>query len=240
MYVIDSGIDYANAEFGSRASLGFDAFGGDGSDALGNGTAMASIIGGERFGVANKASLVSVKVIDDAGGGTPEGLLAGIEWVTANARKPAVVSFPIGLPAHDVIDDAVRRSINSGITWVIEAGGDASDAGQTSPARIHEAIVVAASDCADRVASFSSFGSSIDFYAPGVDVTAAAVGGGSGAVSGTQFAAAHAAGAAALQLSRTRHASPREVERALVRASTGKLLSGVPTGTSNQLLRLCG
>jgi subtilisin family serine protease len=238
IYLIDSGIDYRHPDLWPRARPGFDAFGGDGSDVLGNGTFMAGVIAGTRYGVANRANLVSVKVIDDAGGGTLDGLLSGIAWVTANAHKPAVVNFVIGLPASDIVDDAVRGAIASGVTFSIEAGADATDAGNGSPARVAEGIVVGASDCADHLAPFTNFGAGLDLFAPGVDITATTPGGGTGQMSGVQVAAAHVSGAAALYLGRHRTASPAQVEASLTGSAVVGVLAEVPVGTANRLLQI--
>jgi len=238
VYLIDSGIDYHHPDLWPRARPGFDAFGGDGSDALGNGTFMAGVIAGTRYGVAKQASLVSVKVIDDSGGGTLDGLLAGIAWVTTHAHRPAVVNFVIGLPPSEILDEAVRRSIASGLTFSIEAGGDAADSGNGSPARVAEGIVVGASDCADHLAPFTNFGAGIDLFAPGVDITATTPGGGTGQLSGVQVAAAHVSGAAALYLGRHPTASPAQVEARLTRVAVEGVLSGVPAGTPNRLLQI--
>ena len=199
---------------------------------------MAGVIAGTRYGVAKQASLVSVKVIDDAGGGTLDGLLAGIAWVTTHARRPAVANFVIGLPANDIVDEAVRRSIASGVTYSIEAGCDATDAGNGSPARVAEGIVVGASDCADRLAPFTNYGASLDLFAPGVDITATTPGGVTGQMSGVQVAAAHVSGAAALYLGSHRTASPAQVEASLTSAAVEGVLSEVPAVTPNRLLQI--
>ncbi|MFI6344819.1 S8 family serine peptidase [Streptomyces sp. NPDC050560] len=239
VYLVDTGIDYGHPDLGHRARFGFDAFGGDGSDDNGNGTHMAGIIGGTRYGVAKKARLVSVKVLDKDGGGSIDGVLDGIEWITQHARKPAVVNWVIGLPATDALDEAVRTSMASGVTYVFEAGADGADVADASPARVAEGITVGASDCDDRVADFSNHGPGLDLYAPGVDIASDWPGGGTSTQSGTTVSAAFASGAAALYLGEHRGAGPRRVGEALGRAAAGDALSGVPAdGSPNRLLQV--
>ncbi|MER6325003.1 S8 family serine peptidase [Streptomyces coelicoflavus] len=237
VYVIDTGIDYDHPELRPRAGFGFDAFGGDGGDEHGNGTHMAGVIGGTEHGVAKKARLISVKVLDAQGGGTLAGVVAGIDWVTEHADGPSVANFVIGAPPSDVLDDAVRRSIDAGVTYAMSAGADGVDLANSSPARVAEGLTVGASDCADRVAPFSNHGKGLDLYAPGVDIPSARPGGGTATESGTSVAAAHASGAAALLLGERPHASPRAVNKALKNRAVKHTLTGVPAGTANKLLR---
>jgi aqualysin-1 len=222
-----------------RAHPAFDAFGGDGSDELGNGTFVAGIIGGKGAGVAKKTQLFSVKVLDGQGAGSLEGIIAGIEWITKNAQRPAVAHVSIGVPPNDLLDDAVRASIASGVTYVIEASGDATDTDNDSPARVREAVTVGASDHEDHVANFSNYGAALDLFAPGVNITSDVSGGSQATMSGVQYASAHTAGAAALALGKHRNLSPKCVEHALVDASVSSL-SGVPADTPNRLLQVPG
>ncbi|MFF2412438.1 S8 family serine peptidase [Streptomyces sp. NPDC058092] len=239
VYVVDTGIDYGHPDLRPRARPGFDAFGGDGSDEHGNGTLMAGIVGGTEHGVAKKATLISVKVLDAQGGGTLAGVVAGIDWITEHAKGPSVANFVIGAPASEVLDEAVRNSIAAGVTYALSGGASFDDVANSSPARVTEAITVGSSDCGDQVASFSNYGDGLDLYAPGVDITSAWPGGGTGTDSGTSVSAAHASGAAALYLGGHPKATPREVGRALDRAAVVGALTGVPTaGTPNKLLQV--
>ncbi len=239
VYLVDTGIDYHHPDLWPRAKPGFDAFGGDGSDENGNGTHMAGIIGGTEFGVAKKAELISVKVLNAEGGGTIAGVIEGLDWITEHASGPSVVNFVIGLPVSEVLDEAVRNSIAAGVTYSLEAGADSADVSDASPARVTEGITVGASDCGDRVASFSNYGAGLDLYAPGVDITSAWLGGETRTVSGTHVAAAHVSGVAALYLGEHPWATPRSVGHALSRAAVDDTLTGVPTSaTPNALLQV--
>ncbi|MYU48101.1 S8 family serine peptidase, partial [Streptomyces sp. SID7803] len=85
-YVIDTGVRTTHEEFGGRASSGFDAVDNDDSadDGNGHGTHVAGTIAGSTYGVAKKAKIVAVRVLDDSGSGTTEQVVAGIDWVTEN------------------------------------------------------------------------------------------------------------------------------------------------------------
>ncbi|MFD3733343.1 S8 family serine peptidase [Streptomyces sp. NPDC058632] len=239
VYVIDTGIDYGHPDLAPRARPGFDAFGGDGADEHGNGTHMAGIIGGTGHGVAKRAELISVKVLDAQGGGSLAGVVAGIDWVTEHADGPSVANFVIGAPASEVLDEAVRNSLAAGVTYAMSAGASTDDVAHSSPARVTEALTVGASDCADRVAPFSNYGKGLDLYAPGVDITSTWPGGGTVTASGTSVAAAHVSGAAALFLGTHPRAAPRVVGTVLKATAVRGALTGVPTeDTPDKLLRV--
>lgn len=77
----------------------------------------------------------------------------------------------LGGGADPALDEAVRQAIASGVTFGVAAGNDTSDAGQTSPARVEEAITVASSTVDDQQSVFSNYGPIVDIYAPGTDIT---------------------------------------------------------------------
>jgi len=237
-YVLDTGISATHQDFGGRVAPGFDVGGGDGrTDGNGHGTFMAGVLGGTRFGVAKGVTLVPVKVLDDSGSGTTAGVLAGIDWITANAAKPAVASVSLGGSANAAMDDAVRNSIASGVSYSVVAGGSASDAANFSPARVAEAITVGGTDMNDCVASFSNFGPVLDLYAPGVQITGPWIGSdtATNTLSGS-VSAPHVAGGAALYLHDNPGASPADVAAHLTSTATQGALCNVPPNTVNSLL----
>lgn len=196
-YVIDSGIRLTHQDFGGRATWGVNTTGdGNNTDCNGHGTHVAGTVGGGTYGVAKGVRLVAVKVLNCAGSATTAGVLAGIDWVTANAVRPAVAVLSIGGTANPALDDAVRRSIASGVTYVVASGNNSANACNFSPARVPEAITVNASDPLDNRASFSNFGSCTDMFAPGVNITSTWGNSdtGTNTISGTSMAAAHVAG----------------------------------------------
>jgi Subtilase family/Peptidase inhibitor I9 len=237
-YVIDTGISATHQDFGGRVQPGFGADGGNGTnDGNGHGTFMAGVLGGTQFGVAKGVTLVPVKVLDDNGSGSMSDVIAGIDWVTANAVRPAVASVSLGGSANPTLDAAVRGSIASGVSYTVVAGASNSDASNFSPARVAEALTVASSDTGDCAASFSNFGPAIDMYAPGVGITGPWIGSdtATNTLSGSA-SAPHVAGGAALYLHDNPAASPADVAAYLTSTATQGALCNVPPNTANRLL----
>ncbi|MGA5363077.1 S8 family peptidase [Streptomyces purpurascens] len=242
VYVIDTGVRTTHRDFGGRASHGWDFVGNDkvAADANGHGTHVAGTVAGTTHGVAKKARIVSVRVLDAAGAGTTARVIAGIDWVTRHARKPAVANLSLGGPRNDRLDAAVRASIASGVTYTVAAGNDGRPAGLYSPGSVQQAITVGATDRRDTKPAFSNHGPALDLFAPGVDITSAAAANDSARAtfSGTSMASPHAAGAAALYLADHPKAAPSQVGRALTTgAATGKI-SGRGAGSPDKLLRV--
>ncbi|MEV2217153.1 S8 family peptidase [Streptomyces sp. NPDC050997] len=242
VYVIDTGIRIDHKDFGGRASHGWDFVGGDrnAGDGNGHGTHVAGIVAGAGYGVAKKAEVVAVRVLDNAGAGTTARVIAGIDWVTKHAKKPAVANLSLGGYRNAQLDAAVRDSIRSGVTYTVAAGNDGLPASLYSPAAVKEAITVGATDTKDAKPGFSNYGSVLDLFAPGVSITSASYASDTGRVtySGTSMASPHAAGAAALYLAEHRRATPAQVGKALVGAATSGKVSGRGLGSPDKLLRV--
>ncbi|MFI6099783.1 S8 family peptidase [Lentzea sp. NPDC051213] len=224
IYVIDTGIRVSHTDFGGRARNGWDTVDNDAiaQDDNGHGTHVAGIAAGTRYGAAKRATVWGVRVLNGQGSGTISGVIAGVDWVTRNAVKPAVANMSLGGTASAALDDAVRRSIASGVSYTVAAGGSNTDPSNSSPQRVSQAICVGALTQTDTKASSSNFGPLVDIYAPGVSIPSAwnttdtAV----QTLSGTSMAAPHAAGVAARYLQFNRAATPAQVERALVTTGT--------------------
>ncbi|MGM1062736.1 S8 family serine peptidase, partial [Saccharothrix sp. Mg75] len=238
-YVVDTGIRASHQDFGGRASFDVNTTGdGNDTDCNGHGTHVAGTVGGTAHGVAKGVRLHGVKVLSCSGSGTIAGVVAGVDWVTANAVKPAVANMSLGGGANDALDAAVRNSIASGITYAVASGNSNANACSFSPARVAEAITVNATDANDGRASFSNWGSCTDLFAPGVGITSAWSTGDSATntISGTSMASPHAAGAAALHLAANPGATPQQVRDALVSAATPNKVPNPGTGSPNLLL----
>ncbi|HET9596618.1 MAG TPA: S8 family serine peptidase [Anaeromyxobacteraceae bacterium] len=239
-YVIDTGIRVTHTQFGGRASGAFTAVNdGNGTDDCnGHGTHVSGTIGGSTFGVAKKVTLHAVRVLDCTGSGTTSGVISGVDWVTANHQSPAVANMSLGGGASAALDTAVANSIGSGVTYAIAAGNSAANACNSSPARVPAALTVAASDINDRQATFSNFGSCVDLYGPGVNITSAwsTTDTATNTISGTSMATPHVAGTAALFLQANPAATPAQVASALTGNATAGVLAAVSAGTPNRLL----
>ncbi|MDQ0716302.1 subtilisin family serine protease [Streptomyces luteogriseus] len=242
VYVIDTGVRTTHEDFAGRASHGWDFVGNDrvASDGNGHGTHVAGTVAGTSYGVAKRARIVSVRVLDAAGGGTTARVIAGIDWVTRHARKPAVANLSLGGPRNDRLDAAVRASIASGVTYTVAAGNDGRPAGLYSPGSVKQAVTVGATDRRDTKPAFSNHGPALDLFAPGVGITSASAASDTARAtfSGTSMASPHAAGAAALYLADHPKATPAQVEAVLTTtAATGKV-SGRGIGSPDKLLRV--
>ena len=236
-YIIDTGIRISHSDFGGRATWGVNTVGDEDEDCNGHGTHVAGTVGGTAHGVATGVSLVAVKVLDCQGSGTLAGVAEGIDWVTQNAKKPAVANMSLGASGADpTLEEAVKKSIEAGVTYAVASGNSSSDACDFTPARVPEAITVNATTNTDARAEFSNYGSCTDIFAPGEDITSAWSGADdeTKTISGTSMAAPHVAGAAALHLAANPEATPAEVQAALVEAaSSGKVTDpgeGSPEG----------
>lgn len=241
-YVIDSGVLSAHAEFGGRVASGWTAVT-DGlgtGDCNGHGTHVAGTIAGKTYGVAKAATVIPVRVLDCSGSGFNSDVIAGLEWVAAHhqAGTPAVANLSLGSSASAMVDAAVQGIINDGVTAVVAAGNSAADACNSSPARVAGALTVAASDSADKQASFSNYGSCVDLYAPGVGIKSASPASttATALMSGTSMASPHVAGAAAVMLSLSPGLLPADVASKLLAAATTGKVSAATAGTPNRLL----
>ncbi|MER7660778.1 S8 family peptidase [Streptomyces sp. NPDC096193] len=241
-YVIDTGVRVTHKDFEGRATSGFDAIDNDDNadDGNGHGTHVAGTIAGASHGVAKKAKIVAVRVLDNNGSGTTEQVVAGIDWVTKNHKGPSVANMSLGGGADEALDEAVRKAVAAGVTFAVAAGNESSDAGQGSPSRVTEAITVASSTKEDAQSEFSNFGEVVDIYAPGSDITSAWNDSDEGTktISGTSMATPHVVGAAAVYLAGHQDATPEQVAKALTDGATADKISNPSAGTPNKLLKV--
>ena len=239
-YIIDTGIRFSHNDFGGRASSGFDAIdGGTADDCHGHGTHVAGTVGGSSFGVAKGVQLVGVRVLNCSGSGTNAQVIAGVDWVTQNAIKPAVANMSLGGGIATSLDSAVANSISSGVTYAIAAGNsNGANACNFSPARVASAITLGSTTMTDARSSFSNIGTCLDLFAPGSSITSAWFSSdtATNTISGTSMATPHAAGAAALIASVNPTWTPAQVRNELVADATPNVVSGAGTGSPNLLL----
>ncbi|CAM5229099.1 S8 family peptidase [Streptomyces aurantiogriseus] len=241
-YVIDTGVRITHSQISGRATNGYDAVDGDNvaQDGNGHGTHVATTIAGTTYGVAKKAKIVAVRVLNNSGSGTTAGVIAGIDWVTANHSGPSVANMSLGGGVSTTLDAAVRRSIASGVTYAVAAGNSSTTASSSSPARVTEAITVGATTSTDAKASYSNYGSALDIFAPGSSITAGwyTSDTATNTISGTSMATPHVAGAAAIYLASHTSATPAQVATALVNGSTTGKVTSAGTGSPNRLLKI--
>src|ERR687893_1154471 len=223
-YIIDTGIDRTHPDLYHGTHVNFT---GDGRnrDCNGHGTHVAGTVAArdntrDVVGVAPGTPLSGVKVLGCNGAGATSGVIKGVDWVTANASKPAIANMSLSGGANQALDDAVKNSAASGIFYTLAAGNQGSDACTYSPARAgagtnNGIVTTAATTSSDAEASESSwssnYGACVDIWAPGAYVLSTRMGGGTTTMSGTSMAAPHVGGGAALYLSSHTSASPSAV-----------------------------
>ncbi len=212
MYVIDTGIYAAHADFGGRVSPGINVHnGGPGTDDCdGHGTHVAGIAGSTSYGVAKGVTLVPVNVFGCANNATAATVIAGVDWVTShhNAGERAVANVSIGGAPNAALDQAIARSIADGIVYTVAAGNDSANACNVSPARVPNAVTVGYThisggiDDIGRPTNTTNIGPCVDLYAPGGGILSTwnepEIGLESFHLTGSSMAAPFAAGAAAI------------------------------------------
>ena len=253
VYVVDTGLRSTHSDFTGRVSPGRNfvssggfLFGGgsvdpaDTEDCNGHGTHVAGTAVGTTWGVAKQANIAPVRVLGCNGSGSNSGVIAGVDWVAGNHRKPAVANMSLGGTNSTALDTAVRNAVNAGVTMVVAAGNDNVNACNGSPNRVAEALTVGATTREDRRSSFSNYGACVDLFAPGSDITSAWYQSDTqtASLNGTSMAAPHAAGAAALYLAANPSASPSAVNLALVNDAVTGVIGNAGSQSPNRLLQI--
>lgn len=240
IYVLDTGVRAAHADFGGRVRAGYSAIadGNGTNDCHGHGTHVAATAAGAKYGIAKAASVVPVRVLGCNGSGTMSGVLAGLDWVAVNAVRPAVVNMSLGGGLSSTMDRAVANVVSRGITVAVAAGNSNVDACNSSPAREPSAITVGATASNDARASYSNWGRCLDIFAPGSSITSAGIYSNTSVttMSGTSMAAPHVAGNVALLLQSQPSLIPSQVAQLIKSRATPNKVWSAGTGSPNLLL----
>ncbi|CAG8720902.1 19020_t:CDS:2, partial [Racocetra persica] len=223
VYIVDTGINTANVEFGGRAILGpVFCSGCPNSDDHGY-PFLISIR--TRYGVAKQTTLISIKVCNSQGQCQNSDIITALTYIRnqhrSSSNKNTVINLSLGGGFSQILNDAVTAAVNDGIHVVVAAGNFAINACQTSPASTPEAITVAATDTStDTIASFSNFGTCVNIFAPGTLITAAGNSGPASLLtfSGTSQATPH--GTIALMIASGGNKSPAQMKIDLDNLST--------------------
>jgi subtilisin family serine protease len=246
VYIVDTGIYTAHPEFEGRATF-LSNFAGDGknSDGNGHGTHCAGTIGSKTYGVAKKASLYAVKVLDSSGSGSNSGVIAGINFVandakTRNCPNGAVGSMSLGGTKSTAVNSAAANAVSQGVFFAVAAGNEGADASNSSPASEASVYTVGATDSSDRAASFSNYGSVVDIHAPGVAILSTWLNGGTNSISGTSMATPHVAGLAAYILSLEGKKTPAALSTRLTALATTGKITGLKSSSTKNLLAFNG
>ena len=202
--------------------------GGNFQDDNGHGTHVAGIAAARNneigsLGAAPGATLWSVKVLNADGTGTSGMLLAGIDFVAANADQIEVANMSLTFAGSSAaIDQAISTATDNGIVFVAAAGNSSALASGYSPGNSPDALTVSAvadfdglpggqgtqtcrTDVDDTLADFSNFGPTVDIAAPGVCIYSTHLNDGYATFSGTSMASPLVAGAIARYIAETGH-----------------------------------
>jgi cerevisin len=237
VYVIDTGVNTKHNDFEGRAVFGFNAVSREAaSDFNGHGTHVASTVAGAKYGVAKKANIIAVKVLDGRGSGTLADVIAGIDYAAKNAQKTgkrSAANMSLGGGRSQALDQAVDRAVKSGLSFAVAAGNSYADACYYSPA----ASTFGATANNDVLAYFSNHGKCVDIQAPGHGITGAWIGSSTATktISGTSMASPHVAGVMALLLSEKDY-TPAELKVKMVEIATKDAIKNLPANTVNALL----
>ncbi|MDQ2439110.1 S8 family peptidase [Acinetobacter baumannii] len=238
-YIVDTGILSSHQEFSGRVLSGYTAIsdGNGTTDCNGHGTHVAGTVGGTTYGVAKNVNLVPIRILGCDGSGASSNVIAGLDWILKNGKKPAVVNMSLGGATSSSLDSAVENLYNNGYVMVVAAGNSNTDACTSSPARVSKAITVAATDNTDTRASYSNYGSCVDIFAPGSQINSSWIGNNTATkiLNGTSMATPHVAGVVAEMLQSTPTASPQTISTNLLNQASSNVVKN-PSGSPNRLL----
>jgi len=227
-YIVDTGINIQHTDFAGRVIWGANFADNTNTDCNGHGTHVAGTVGGTVYGVAKKATLIAVKVLDCQGSGTNAGVISGVNWVVssrATRKRPSVANMSLGGGKSTALDTAVKSAITSGITFAVAAGNENADACTGSPSSVATAVTVGATGTdnvgnnqVDNRAYFSNFGTCVTLFAPGLMIESDWIGSSTATetISGTSMATPHVAGIVAVYLQQNPTATPASIKAWLV------------------------
>jgi len=208
--ILDTGIDYGHPDLDANYVGGHDFANEDPDpfDDHGHGTLVAGVVAAEDngsgvVGVAPRAQLYALKVLDDTGTGWLSDIILALDWAVLHDMDVANMSFgSLGYSAS--YQTAITNAHQAGLVLVAAAGNGETcpPAGEPVlyPAEFADVIAAAATDQDDARACFSRTGSAVELAAPGKYVRTTYLGGVYALASGTSLATPHVAGAAALVL----------------------------------------
>lgn len=208
-------------------------------------THVTGIAAATEYGIASRAFIHPVRVLDCRGVSSIARVLAGLDWITKYAEKPAVVNMSLGARASRHLDDAVINSSKTGIFYAVSSGNKnnfMTDSCEQSPARVgknNPVMTVGASTHQNKVAYLSLQGACVNIFALGYEVISAGTDSPDDFIklSGSSMAVPYITGAAALYLQHHPHATPQEVHDYLIKHAARNELSNVAEKTVNLLYK---
>ncbi|MCM3717624.1 S8 family peptidase [Fictibacillus phosphorivorans] len=211
--VIDTGVDYYHPDLAGKVIKGAD-FVDDDNDPIDeneHGTHVAGIAAANTnngigiAGLAPKAQILAVRVLDANGSGSLDDVAQGIRYAADQGAQVINLSLG-GSVGTQTLQDAVNYAWDKG-SVVVAAAGNSGVSLPSYPAYYENAIAVAATDRNDQKASFSNFGTWVDIAAPGVDIYSTIPNNQYASFSGTSMASPVVAGVAGLLAAQGKNAS---------------------------------
>ena len=260
IYIMDTGVRPTHEQIVGRVLPGIDIPAENGSskvdpvtsDCDGHGTHVAGLAAGSTVGVATKARVIAVRVLDCNGDGEIEDVVKALQWVRAHHRSgvAAVVNMSFGVDIGDdgtSIGREVKALVDEGVVVTVASGnGDAAgrpiDACKIAPADVPEALTVGAVGIADAVAYYSNNGPCVDLYAPGGDRFRGLESAWKDSDTdyefdvGTSMASPLVAGYAALLAQQQPGLCATTISQAIVDRSTKNVIAGMTLDSFNRLL----
>jgi subtilisin family serine protease len=244
--------DYAGYQFALQN--------GQGVDAAVHGTHVSGIIAayhtdvvvniGPVQGVAPGVKLIPSGFMSQNGSGTISNALLAINYAVSRGARVINASWGGTYCSHS-LKDTIAGLYQKNIAFVTAAGnsGDDIDTFQEFPAsyNVPAQFTVGATDSTDILAVFSNFGlADTHIFAPGVDITSTAPGGGLLTESGTSMATPFVSGAVAILMGIRPQATLDQIRQALyqsaafspsyINASHGRLNIGAAAAAIQQLV----
>lgn len=254
VYILDTGIRATHNDFGTRVVPTLDNTKSSGQecatwpdpmvcawDKQGHGTHCAGTAAGASYGVAPGATIHAVKVLNDRGSGQFSWSVDALDFLASRGERPTIASMSLGGSGTlQTMKDAIEAATAAGVTVVVAAGNDNSDACGFSPAYVPSAITVGSTDQSDARSYFSNYGRCVDFWAPGSSITSAGhlSDSGSATFSGTSMACPHVSGGAALVLQRDSSKNSAKVLQTLVSAGASGVISDLTSQDTNEFLQV--
>jgi len=244
-YIVDTGIRITHREFAGRATWGANFVDTQNTDCNGHGTHVAGTVGGTQYGVAKRANLVAVKVLNCAGSGTNIGVIDGVDFVASDCAtkgRRCNANMSLGGGRSTALNNAVTAVVSTGIPFAVAAGNENRDANLVSPASAPGALCVGATALAgsggsenqyDQRSSFSNFGPILAIFAPGSAITAAwstsdtAI----NTISGTSMASPHVAGVLSLLQGDSPTSTPAQLRATLISTAVNNVITLSCTST---------
>jgi cerevisin len=253
IYVLDTGVRTTHAVFTGRGSQGFTATG-SAVDGDGHGTHCAGTAAGAKFGVAQGANIIAVKVLGDDGSGSSSDTISGIDFVINNHNKRkadpnfvgSIMSMSWGLQGTArAVDDVIVSASEAGIHVSVAAGNDGADACGSTPAQLGGAnsnvVTVGSVNIQNGVSTFSNVGKCVDIFAPGEQILSSWSTGDNiiNFLSGTSMACPHTTGAMAALMAQDKAGlgqNPAALKKKLLETARKDIIVGSTSGSPNLLL----